>query len=160
LLYPPQYRYKGSVRRQTLVILGALALAVAGGIYAFDAAIVTAEERIGRFANDVTGEVSRDRIRRALEWTEPSRQPVEVDVRGEGTVYDDENAGELSRDAKRALGRFSGTNLRALRESIEVQGDRADLSLKLLTDRGMVNVDYRLRRHGEQWLVSRVRVRR
>lgn len=148
----------GAMQRRTLLLGAAVAAVGIGGWVAWDALTVTDEERIEAFTSTVVGQVTRTRIDRALEWADPSRQPVEVDARGNVRVYDGDGE-ELARQAHRGLSRYHGDDVRALSEGIEVEGDEAVVSQRLLTDHGMVNVEWLLQRHGQDWLVARVRLR-
>lgn len=148
---------------RTLFWVAGAAAAAAGGWVAWDALTVTDEERIEAFTDLVGGEVTDARIRRALAFAEPARQPVELEVRGSVTVYEGpDGAAELEAHARRGLRRFRGDTIRVLSEAIEVRGDEATATQRLLTDQGMIDVEWLLHRHGEDgedWLVGRARLR-
>jgi ABC-type transporter MlaC component len=57
--------------------------------------------------------------------------------------------------------RFIGQDLRILGESIVVEDDRATIHIRVINSQlGMVNVDFDLRKRGEDWLVAKVGVTR
>lgn len=132
-------------------------VAIVGAWCGFDALIVTDEERLEQFVDDVTGEIDEASIVRALAWTDASSEAVEVTARGNMRVYDDQ--AQLETDARRNLRSFIGDNLRTLQQSIVVDGEVATVSLRLFTSRGVVDVEFRLRRHDEHWRINRVVVR-
>jgi hypothetical protein len=139
---------------------GALAIVV-GAWLGLDELIVTEEERLEAFANDVTGPVEPARIDAALAtWTDPATQPVELRGFGRSEVYGAEHAAELASRAREALRTYGGERLRKMRQGIEVRDDEASVSLRIVSGRGMVDVDFGLRKHGDRWLVSDVDVHR
>lgn len=147
-----------TVDRRRLVIIGGALAAVVGIWWALDALVVTEEERLEAFVDDVTGTVSTERIDRALEWVDPSTEPVEIRVMGRTSYY--EQMGPLRERARDALAFLEGDDLRTLQQGIEVTEDRAVVSLRLLGDRGMVQVEFTLRQHGDRWLVAEVQIHR
>jgi hypothetical protein len=147
------------VQRRTLAYVAGGIAAVATVWVVGDLLIVTDEERLEPFLDAVTGDVTPARIDAALAFTDPSREPVEVRALGTTVVYED--AESLSERAHTALSALSGETLRILGESIEVEGERATISVRILSGQtGMVNVGFDLRKHGDDWLVRTVRVTR
>lgn len=144
-------------KRQLLLVGATLVVAVAVWL-TLDAVIVTDEERLEAFVEDVTGTVTTQRIDTAMEWVDPAAEPVEIRYFGRSDYY--EEMLPLRDRAHDALRFLSGDSLRTLQEGIEVEGDRATVSLRLLSDRGMVQATFTLRRHGERWLVSEVEIHR
>lgn len=144
-------------RRRLLVVGGALATAIAIW-WALDALVVTDEERLQAFVDDVTGPVTPQRIDEALRWVDPSVEPVEVRVLGRAEYY--EEMEPLRQRAHRSLDPVAGTDLRTLQQGIDVNDGLATVSLRELTDRGMLQVTFTLHRHEERWLVSEVQVHR
>jgi len=141
--------------KKTVLVVAALAAVVAAWC-GVDALIVTDEERLEQLVEDVTGPMDQERMTRALSWTDPSVEPVEVVAFGNTEVYTD--GAELRARASQAVSRLSGDDLRVLRSSITVEGDVGTIALQLLSGRGMGNLEIRLRRHGDRWIVDRVRV--
>jgi hypothetical protein len=139
-------------------LLAAAGVAVGIAVLALgDVLIVTDEEELEGFVEAVSGEVTSERIDAALEWVDPAAAPVEIGVWGDTRVYED--GAELRSRARSALRPFIGQRLRALREGIQVEEGTGDVSLQLVSGQGMVDVDFRLERRGDRWLVTRVRVR-
>lgn len=144
-------------RRRALVIGGFLAVAVALW-WVLDAMVVTDAERLEAFAEAVTGPVTAERIDAALGWVEPATEPVEIRYFGRSDYY--EEMAPLRERAHEALRFLQGDSLRTLQEGIDVIEDRAVVTLRLLSDRGMVQATFTLRRHGERWLVAEVEIHR
>jgi hypothetical protein len=140
------------------VVLVVVALAsVVGVAIAVERAIVTDEERIDELADVVSARIDDEHIDKALEWTDPAREPVEVVVKGQSVRF--ESKTELSSVAHAKLAAYHGERLVVLSKSIEVKGERATLSLDTFSRRGRATTDYELRKLGERWVVSRVKVR-
>ncbi|MFW6067459.1 MAG: hypothetical protein ACOC97_03915 [Myxococcota bacterium] len=147
------------MRLQTLTLAAAVAAAIAGGVVLVDALVTTDEERLERFVETVTSPVNAATLREGLAWVDPAVQPLEVEARGMGRLYDARNAESLEPDARRGLEPYMGDHPRALRESIQVEGDRGTVDLQLLTGRGMVEARFRFRRRGERWLLEKAEIR-
>jgi hypothetical protein len=148
-----------AVKRRTL-LLALAALAVIVGIWVtVDHLVVTDAERIEVFLETVTGEVTSDKISSALEWVDTSRQPVEVHVMGRTDLYEDGET--LETRARESMRRFMGQDLRILGENIDVEDDRATLDVRVINSQlGMVSATFDFRKRGEDWLISKVSVRR
>lgn len=123
-----------------------------------DALVVTDEERLDAFVDAVTGEVETRRIDAALSHADPSRVPVEVVVGDDVHTYADGQEVDLAERTRRALTPLEDEHLRVLQEAVEVDGDRALVALRLRTRGGTADIQFRLVRRGDGWLVSRVRV--
>lgn len=118
------------------------------------------EDRIGHLVSTITGEVSSESISSGLEWLDPERLTIDVQARGIERVYGPGDTDALRAESRRALSRYLGQNLRAMRQSIQVDGDEARVTLQLLSDQGVANVELGLRKLDDTtWLVNRVRVR-
>ena len=87
-------------------------------------------------------------------------QPIEVNARGIARVYGAGSAGDLRRDAMQGLSGLMGDSPRKLRGGVTVEEDRGEIRMYLVTGRGTANVEMRLEREGERWLVSRFQVTR
>ncbi len=148
-------------RRAWIALAGALALVGAGAL-AYDALVETDEERLEVFVDDVTGEVTRGRVQLAQSrWVDLSRQPLEVSALGQSLLYRAGEEAALGARASEALQTLAGANLRVLGSTLAIEGDRATVGLRLLSrERGMSEVEWRLVRDGERWLVARLSVRR
>jgi hypothetical protein len=123
-----------------------------------DALVVTDEERLDAFVDSVTGEVETRRIDAALGYVDISRVPVEVLVGDETDYYEEGREVDLAERARQTLAPFQGDDVRLLQKSIEIDGERALVALRIGTRGGTANVQFRMVRRGDGWLVSRVRV--
>ncbi len=137
-------------------LIGAVALA--GVVVAVDALSVTDEERIEEFVEAVTGEVRGSRIDHALRYTNLAAEPVEVVVGDEPRRYEAGEEGDLSDEAHQVLAPLEGAEARLLQDAVVIEGDRARVALRVSTDEGVCDVQYLMRKHGDDWLVTRVRV--
>ena len=146
--------------RKAGYVTGAIAIVI-GGWLGIDSLVVTDEEQIEELANDVTGVVDPARVRASLEkWTDPATRPVEVRAFGRVEVYDASRAAELESAARDALRSYQGERLRKMRQGIRIDGDRATLTLRIVSTRGMVDADFELEKHGDRWIVAGVDVHR
>jgi hypothetical protein len=143
--------------RRTTVVAAAGGLLLLGGLVWWLGS--SGEEGLETFVHTVTGTIGPSNVQRGLEWVDPSRQPLEVQARGMGKLYDARNADSLRADARRALQPYLGDDVRPLRQAVKVEGDTGHVDLQLLTGRGLVNASFRFRRHGDRWLMDRARVR-
>ncbi|MEM9067328.1 MAG: hypothetical protein AAGE52_02440 [Myxococcota bacterium] len=137
-------------------ILGALI-----GVYVVaDALVVSDEELLEAIANDFQGTVSTAAIDQALTHFAPDKRAVEVNARGLTRVYGNSAAADLRRDALRGLRRVNGTTIRRLRTGITVDGDRGKITMQLMSDQGMANVELHVDRVEERWIVTRFQATR
>ena len=142
------------------VIIGAVAAAaVVVVVVVADWLIVTEEERLEGFIDTVTGRIDDDRIDRALAWTDPKSQPVELTFRGQSLRFDADNGPELSSQAHTHLASYQGEKLTLLSKSIDVKTSQATIMVDTLSRRGRTTVQYELRKRDDKWLVSGVFVR-
>lgn len=130
-----------------------------GAVVIADWLIVTEEERLEAFVDTVSGRIDNDRIERALSWTDPKRQPLELTFRGQSFRFDADNAADLRSKAYTHLASYQGEKLTLLSKNIEVKGLQATVVVDTLSRRGRTTVEYELRKTGDQWLVSGVFVR-
>ena len=108
----------------------------------------------------MSGTITNERIERALTHFDPDVQPLEVNARGVARVYGAGSAGDLRRDAIRGLSGLMGDSPRKLRGGVTVEDDRGEIRMYLVTSEGTANVEMRLQRRDERWLVSRFQVTR
>ncbi|MBI5518027.1 MAG: hypothetical protein HY909_29915 [Deltaproteobacteria bacterium] len=144
--------------RRRALIAGGLFLTVVLGV-ALDWLIVTDRERIEAFVSCITGTLTEAKIRRALTYTDPAVQPLEVTVLGETTLYGREDASALQRRAL-GLGRSQeGSVWRALRRTIELQGPAGRVTLQLVSSEGTTDAEFVFHKHGDRWLLGEARFR-
>lgn len=144
------------VPRRMLVGIGAVVVLGIAGWIAYDVLVVTDQERVEALLDDVTGTMGPEKVSRALRWVDVDRQPLDVSAYGDARSYSPGQGSELETKARESLRRFDGTTFRMLRRSVEVTGNDAHVTLQLIGDDSMANVDFALRKHGEDWLISRL----
>lgn len=145
--------------KRVVIVLGVLGAVV--GIYtALDALFVSDSEELEAIAEDFSGTITQDRITRALTHFDPDEQPIEVNARGIARVYGAGSTPDLQRDAQRGLAGLMGDTPRRLRGGVTVEEDRGEIRMHLITSQGTANVEMRLVRKNERWLVSRFQVTR
>ncbi len=143
-----------AVALRALLVASFLGLCAAG----VDAAIVTDEERLEEFVDSFEGKIDDARLDGALAYMDPVRQPIEISLAGETLRFDDGDQQELAAIAREGLGPLFGSDVRLVQDAIELEGDWARVAIRASTREGMVNAQFRLQRHEEGWLVSRVSV--
>ena len=145
------------MRRTGIHLLVILSLVV-GTAAAVDAAVVTDREQMEAFVDAVTGRVSSSRIDSALRYADPAKVSMDLVHHGRRHRYDGRNAADLKSDARRALAPIEGSRVSLLQESIQLDGERARIALRLRTNDGFANTVFDLRRQGDEWLLRRVTV--
>ena len=139
------------------VVIAGIAVAVAVGAgFAIERLIVTEEERLEVFVKDVTGRIESEKIDRALAWTDASRLPIELTIRGSTWRFEQQT--ELSREAHSKLAPFDGERLSLLSSHIELKDHSAAVTVDTFSRHGRNTVVYDLRKIGDRWLVSAVNV--
>lgn len=135
---------------------------LAGVLVLWDVLVVTDEERLEVFVEHVTGPVSASRVASArARWVDLDRQPLEISALGRSLRYGAGDEEDLTERSHRALEPVFGDRLRVLTDAITVEGDDATVSLRVMSERrGLATLEWRLRRHGDEWLVERLAVRR
>lgn len=148
--------------RRAWLGVGAALVVIVGVMFAYDALVETDEERLEVFVEDVTGSVTRGRVDVARSrWVDLSRHPFEVSAMGQTFLYQEGQEDELAEQASSSLRTIFGTNLRVMSTAMQIEGDEATVTLRLISrQRGMGLVEWRLVRDGEEWLVERLAVRR
>lgn len=144
--------------RPKLVVAGLL-LALVGGYVAVDVWVETDEERLEALVDLGVGTMDPERLDAALGWTDPGTEPLEVTFRGQTKLYGRGEAATLRSDARDALRPLMGDDLRVLGSSIDVDGDAAWVTMRLMSGLGLRQVEVRLARSGDRWLANRVVVR-
>lgn len=144
-------------QRQRLAVLAVVA--VLGAIAASRALVVTDRDRVERFAEAVSGEVTPARIDAALRYVDPERQTVEVTAYEASETYGPGQRDALHQRVRERLRAVAGTRFRVLRRSITMGQGSASVSMQLFSSEAAPTAEYVLRRHGGDWLVETVRVR-
>lgn len=120
----------------------------------------TDEELLEQFVKDVTGVVDEELLSRAVGYTALGELPIDVQVPQHQGVYRAEHADELLGSFRAEMRRhFGGSELKLLRHKLEIEGDRADIGMRLMTKRGPIQADIGLRKLAEGWRVTKVHAR-
>ncbi len=137
-----------------------IALVAVGGVAAVaDALVVTDEERLETFAEDLSGDILPERIDAALGYFDPDRQPVEVVTDGQRLFFAEGEGADLAAEVRAVLAPHGQQEATLLQRAIELRDDDARVALRLRTSEDVVDATFDLRKHGERWFVRRVRVR-
>jgi len=117
----------------------------------------TDEELLEQFVKDVTGTVDDALVNRAVGYTALTELPIDVRVPQHQGVYREEDAEELLgnfRDQMRRV--FGGSELALRRHTIKIEGDRAEVGMRLMTQRGPIQADIGLQKLASGWRVNKV----
>lgn len=144
-------------QRQRWVVLGVAALVAS--IVATRALVVTDRDRVDRFVDAVSGEVTPARIDAALRYVDPDRQPVEITAYEATEAYGPGERDALRQRVRERLLAVAGTRFRVLRKSVTMGARSASVSMQLYSSEGAPSAEYVLRKHGDDWLVETARLR-
>lgn len=143
-----------------LVLNLVIALVTIAGVAAVaDALVVTDEERLEAFAEDLSGDITPERIDTALGYFDPDRQPVEVAAADRRRRFTEGEGADLAAEVRSVLATYAQEEATLLQRAIELHGDEARVAMRLRTPEGIVDATFDLRKHGERWFVRRARVR-
>ena len=150
------------MRRRAWIGAGVGVLAIAGALALWDALVVTDEERLEAFIDDVAGPLTPAGVRAARgRWVDLEREPLELSALGRSELF---RAGELDALLERADGGLAsvyGSSLTVLSHGIDVEGDEATITMRVMSQRlGMMNATWDFARHGDDWLLERAVIRR
>ncbi len=135
-----------------------LVTAVAGIAMAVDALVLTDEERLEAFTDTLTGDVTDQRIDQALDFADPDREPVELIAGHTRSFYNDGQGAELAERAHHELAPLAGSEATLLQRTIHIDGDEALVAVRVRTREGVIDASFNLTRHGDGWLIRKVRV--
>ncbi len=141
---------------KSIAILAAICLLM--GSVVLDALVITDEEQVDDFIDLLIGQVDTEQIDEALTFTDPAREPIDARVGNREVLFDEGDEVQLARMVREAARELEG-QVEEVQRSIAIEGDRADVGLRVRTESGLVDAQMVLRRHGDGWLVSRARVR-
>lgn len=135
-----------------------LVVGLVGGYLAWDAAVVTDEEKIEAFAETISGELDLDRVDAAMHYVRPEIMPVTVNTPWGEKVYD--ASPDVRAAAHKGLSRFYGERLRITSEEIHVEEHAARLTVRVMTMRGFRDAEFRFAKpDDETWVLTHVTVR-
>lgn len=117
----------------------------------------TDEDLLEQFVKDVTGMVDEGLLSRAVGYTALAELPIDVSVPQYQGVYREDRADELLGSFRQQMRQhFSGSELTLRRHTIKIEGDRADVGMSLMTQRGPIQVDVGLQKLASGWRVNKV----
>ncbi|MGD8860973.1 MAG: hypothetical protein PVI30_13275 [Myxococcales bacterium] len=120
------------------------------------------EDLIQKLIEDVTGEVDGTYVKRCLAYVDMQRYPLDVKVPRHSGVYDAERAPQIEKRFRDIIRqRFQGTEIRLRNDEVEIDGDRAEVRLALITAVGPLRVELTVQKpEPGVWKISRVHIRR
>jgi hypothetical protein len=133
-------------------------LAVGGIAFAADALVETDEEQLGQLVEDLTEGASGARVDAVLRWTDLSREAVAVGSGRAVVRFEEQDDHALAEELGEALAPFmTGGELEVVQRTVQVQGDRATVAVRVRADGQLHDASFRLTRNGQGWLVTDVR---
>ncbi len=143
------------------LFLPALAVLL-GGLSVFlvaDALVITDEEKLEAFVDELTHETPDKRVDGALHYADTSRVDVEVTSPEDRAQYGDGEDLELADHLRDALASLDHGSVSLIQRTVRVDGDDGMAALRLDTEEGVVDAEFRFVRRADGWLLRRVRVR-
>ena len=131
------------------------ALFAVGLLVAADALVESDEERLEPLAGALLEEGVDARIDAVLRWTDPETTPVAI---GRSTFGEGRQAA-LESALRERLSPLLEADGELVQQSVRVREDRASVALRLRDSTAELHdVSFALRRHGQGWLIERIRV--
>jgi hypothetical protein len=120
------------------------------------------EDLIQKLIADVTGDVDGTYVGRSLAYVDMGRYPLDVKVPRHSGVYDASRAPEIEKRFREVIRqRFQGTQIRLRNDEVEIDGDRAEVRLALMTAVGPLRVQLTVQKpEPGVWKISRVHINR
>ncbi len=132
---------------------------IGGAATVADAMVITDEEKLQTFLDEVTRSGGGDRVGSALHFADPNREPVAVAVAGGVQHFEEGQEVELEGALRDALDAFGAAELEPVQQDVELSGEEARVAVRVRTDAGLTDAQFELRRHEDRWLLRRVAVR-
>ena len=147
------------------VVGGAALLVLAIAIpVTIDVLTVSDEELIEKFIEDVTGEVDRDYVMRALGYVDLARVPLDAEVMlpvaSHAGVYDAARSEELTSRFRKYMRPYYGNKIRLLKKRIEIDGDRAEVLMVIFGRQARLRVEIAMRKLDGRWWVASCHISR
>jgi hypothetical protein len=137
--------------------VGSVLLFLVLGTAVADAMVETDEERLTEVADVLVRDNAEMRVDGLLAWSDPDRQPVYVTEGRSRTRIDD--ASELPEALHSALFAFDADQpVEVVQRDVAISSETATVSLRARADGERVDVTITLRREGQSYLISGVRV--
>lgn len=134
-------------------------LAILAVSFVVDVLIVTDEERLEAFIDELTDDSPDRRVDSAIHLTDPSRVDVEVASPADRARYGDGEDMELADHLRDALASLDHGSLDVMQSTVHIEGDDGLAALRVDTAEGVVDAEFRFVRRSDGWLLRRVRVR-
>lgn len=118
------------------------------------------EDVIEKFIEDITGEVDGGYVARAMAYVDFENYPVDVRVPRYAGVYTAAQGAEIEKQFRKVIKRrFAGTELRRRSSRYEIDGDRAEVHLGLLSAVGPLRAELELTKAAPlTWKVNKVHI--
>ncbi len=137
-----------------------IAVAVLLGLSAVaDALFVTDEERLEAFVDAISGDIETGRIDDALSFISTRHEEVELRAPDQNEWFGEGDDAELGALARETLAPYLGQELELVQHSVRVQDDAGQVGVRLRGPRGLMDVTFELRKHGERWYLRSARIR-
>ncbi len=145
---------------QRFLVPGLFALlAISAVTFVVDVLIVTDEERLEAFIDELTDDNPDKRVDSAIHFADPSRVDVEVASAADRARYGDGEDMELADHLRDALASLDHGTIDVMQSTVHIQGDDGMAALRVDTAEGVVDAEFRFVRRSDGWLLRRVRVR-
>lgn len=120
----------------------------------------TDEDMIEKFIEDVTGDVDAGYVGRCMAYVDFESYPLDVRVPQHAGVYNADRGDEIRKAFERVVERrFMNTEIKKRSANYEIEGDRAEVKLALLSAVGPLRAEITLEKAAPlTWKVSRVHV--
>ena len=142
------------------VLYSVLATFLIGGFaFVADALVVSDEERLGELAEALAEGAPSDRDDAVMRWVDLSREPVSVRQHGAARDFAEEDAFRLEREVETALDPFLDPRAELVQRSVNVDGDRATVAVRVRQAGEVHDASFQLVRSGQGWLVARLSTR-
>ena len=102
--------------------------------------------------------MSGERIDDALSFAQTERLPLTVRAPGGERTYDDRDD-ELARRVRQSLQPLLGTDAELIQHDIQIEGEVADVHLRVRTEHGSVSAAIELEKVDGRWLIAEAAVR-
>lgn len=146
------------MKRAHLILAAAAVLCLGCVAAVADALVVTDQERLEAFVEALSGEVSSARIDDALSFAQTDQLPFTLRAGSDEHTYDNRDA-ELARRVRRNVEPFLGTDAELVQHDIRVDGDFADVHLRVRTTGGTISAAIELEKVDGRWLIAETTLR-